>query len=90
MWALGNIAGDSPECRDIVLAAGIMPHLLALLVMPDIKLTVLINATWTLSNLCRGKNPEPSAEIVSLIQKWSSQINRLCNCSIHGLDDMIS
>jgi importin subunit alpha-2 len=64
VWALGNIAGDSPECRDVVLGAGIMPHLLALLVMPTLKLCVLKNATWTLSNLCRGKNPEPNADTI--------------------------
>lgn len=28
VWALGNIAGDSPECRDHVLASGILPPLL--------------------------------------------------------------
>lgn len=28
VWALGNVAGDSPRCRDTVLAAGILPPLL--------------------------------------------------------------
>lgn len=28
VWALGNIAGDSPECRDHVLANGILTPLL--------------------------------------------------------------
>ena len=28
VWALGNIAGDSPECRDYELDAGILPSLL--------------------------------------------------------------
>lgn len=28
VWALGNIAGDSPECRDHVLANGILTSLL--------------------------------------------------------------
>lgn len=28
VWALGNIAGDSPECRDHVLNSGILPPLL--------------------------------------------------------------
>lgn len=30
VWALGNIAGDSPECRDHVLASGILVPLLQL------------------------------------------------------------
>ena len=55
----------------MVLGAGIMADLLSLLVIPDLNVTVLRNAAWTLSNLCRGKNPEPSADIVS---------------PIHGLD----
>lgn len=28
VWALGNIAGDSPECRDFEIDAGILPSLL--------------------------------------------------------------
>ena len=28
VWALGNIAGDSPECRDHILNSGILPPLL--------------------------------------------------------------
>ena len=30
VWALGNIAGDSPECRDYVLSEGILVPLLQL------------------------------------------------------------
>lgn len=29
VWALGNIAGDSPECRDYVLGADILQPLLS-------------------------------------------------------------
>lgn len=28
VWALGNITGDGPECRDFVIRAGIIPPLL--------------------------------------------------------------
>ena len=30
VWALGNITGDGPECRDFVIRAGIIDPLLAL------------------------------------------------------------
>jgi len=72
MWALGNIAGDSPQLRDFTFNNGILDPLMRLLessynaYVMAIKMghepakdaiTMMRTCTWTLSNLSRGKTP---------------------------------
>ena len=63
VWALANIAGDNPAFRDMILQIGGMPLVLGLF-QPTAKLSLLRNATWSLSNLCRG-TPKPNFELVA-------------------------
>eukprot|EP01010_Urceolus_cornutus_P002395 NODE_305_length_1817_cov_212.226810_g247_i0.p1 GENE.NODE_305_length_1817_cov_212.226810_g247_i0~~NODE_305_length_1817_cov_212.226810_g247_i0.p1 ORF type:complete len:545 (-),score=170.03 NODE_305_length_1817_cov_212.226810_g247_i0:181-1764(-) len=72
VWALGNMAGDSAKCRDYVLSLGVLEPLL-FIVESNPKTTMLRNATWTLSNLCRGK-PIPEFSTVAPALRHLAQL----------------
>ena len=58
IWGLGNIAGDSYKVRDIVINAGAIKPIAEILDRAQPGSSFVRNASWTLSNLCRGR-PAP-------------------------------
>ena len=62
--ALGNIALDSPMCRDYVILAGALSPLLALLSGKQ-QIDTLRSASWTLSNFCHGVRHHPNWDLIS-------------------------
>uniref|UniRef100_A0A6I8SGY6 Importin subunit alpha n=1 Tax=Xenopus tropicalis TaxID=8364 RepID=A0A6I8SGY6_XENTR len=68
VWALGNIIGDGPQCRDYVISLGVVKPLLSF-INPSIPITFLRNVTWVIVNLCRNKDPPPPMETVQEVNK---------------------
>jgi hypothetical protein len=63
VWALGNIIGDGPHCRDLVIKLGVVQPLLHF-ITPEIPMSFLRNVTWVIVNLCRSKDPPPPEETI--------------------------
>lgn len=73
----GNIAGDSPSYRDMVINLGIIDPLLEILKAPPSKVSMVRNAVWCISNLCRGKNPPPDFNKVSIFYIYIVKLSAL-------------
>ena len=63
VWALGNIAGDSARCRDLILHSNVVQPLIEV-VHRNPRQHTLRNTAWCISNLLRGKNPLPDFSLI--------------------------
>jgi len=84
-WCLGNIAGDSPELRDIILQSGGMAPLLQNVANPSSD-SLLSNVVWALSNFCRGK---PQPQLVYVAPALPCISNLLVSGKPTGMQDLL-
>lgn len=61
-WALGNVAGEDEELRNVLLIQGALVPL-ARMMLPYRRSTVR-TAAWALSNLIKGPNPKAANELI--------------------------
>eukprot|EP00042_Codosiga_hollandica_P017896 m.50873 g.50873 ORF g.50873 m.50873 type:complete len:526 (+) comp48180_c0_seq1:58-1635(+) len=80
LWALGNIAGDSPPLRDMVIDLEITDTILSLL-QPTAKITMTRTITWTLANFCRGR-PAPNFARIKHIIPYLAQLLMMTDTQI--------
>jgi len=73
-WCLGNIAGDCPAYRDMVIESNAIIPLLRNVEQPHSK-ELLGNVTWTLSNLCRGTPKPPQAAVKEMLPAFKYILN---------------
>ncbi|CAI8602642.1 unnamed protein product [Vicia faba] len=63
-WALGNVAGEDEELRNVLLIQGALVPL-ARMMLPNRRSTVR-TAAWALSNLIKGLNPKAANELIRI------------------------
>ncbi|KAL5706335.1 Importin subunit alpha-9 [Ranunculus cassubicifolius] len=61
-WALGNVAGEGDELRNILLAQGALVPLARM--MLSNKGSTARTAAWSLSNLIKGPDPKAATELI--------------------------
>ncbi len=61
IWGLGNIAGENHKVRDMVIAARAVEPISRVLDHAQPGTSLVRNASWALSNFCRGR-PSPDFE----------------------------
>ncbi|GKD54134.1 importin subunit alpha-9-like protein, partial [Tanacetum coccineum] len=63
-WALGNVAGEGEELRDLLISQGALRPL-GRMMLSDNGSTVR-TAAWALSNLIKGQDPEAATELLNI------------------------
>ena len=84
LWALGNVSGDSPQMRGVVLDVGVLSPLLKILKEEEALLTVS-TAMWVLSHLCKGCSAKDEASTYWLTNYHSPSAESMVALLMRGL-----
>jgi hypothetical protein len=57
---------------------------IVLILIPGISVAFLRNVTWTISNLCRNKNPSPPIEVVRMCMPTLLELTQHTDTEILG------
>jgi hypothetical protein len=63
IWGLGNIAGENHKVRDMVISARAVEPIAKILDKAQPSTSLVRNASWALSNFCRGRPPPEFSKI---------------------------
>ncbi|KAL0426389.1 UNVERIFIED_CONTAM: Importin subunit alpha-9 [Sesamum latifolium] len=63
-WALGNVAGEGEELRNVLLSQGALQPL-ARMMLPN-KGSTVRTAAWALSNLIKGPDPKAATDLIRI------------------------
>ncbi|KAK4432432.1 Importin subunit alpha-9 [Sesamum alatum] len=63
-WALGNVAGEEEELRNVLLSQGALQPL-ARMMLPN-KGSTVRTAAWALSNLIKGPDPKAATDLIRI------------------------
>ena len=63
IWGLGNIAGENHKIRDLVISAGAVAPISKILDQAPPGTSLVRNASWALSNFCRGRPPPDFSKV---------------------------
>lgn len=59
IWALGNLAGDNVNIRNLIIQRGAVEPISAIVMATPPGSSFCRNSAWALTNLCRGRPGPP-------------------------------
>lgn len=74
--ALGNIAAKGPLSRDFVLKHGVIEKLMPIVEIAGMRISLLRNIVWLMSNLCRFENPPPFDKVKQMLPAFSKMLHQ--------------